>query len=180
MPPGSTSTPRRPPMVPIYDLWAHVWSRAHPLVSPSSHFLKSTLPHGTPLLQTSKRITRCVLVVAFSQTASTLTKLTLPFILEEPPVTSYVSNYISQIESGLSKLLRDAAEDCQWGNLALKDKFRIISNVFIRSSLMSAREAANLSLPVSKSSRKVISINTSPQDELTVMLKKHDVEVSKS
>lgn len=33
------------------------------------------------------------------------------FILEEYGVASYVVNYISKVESGMSKLLRDAAQD---------------------------------------------------------------------
>lgn len=53
-------------------------------------------------------------------------------------------------------------------------RMRKISNVFLNGSLMSAQEAAYflLSLSLSKSSRKVQFINTSPIEERVVMLKK--------
>ncbi|XP_026481429.1 uncharacterized protein LOC113388245 [Ctenocephalides felis] len=97
----------------------------------------------------------------------------LQFIIDEYGAISYVTNYISKIEGGLSKLLREAAADCNNNNVSVKDKFRKITNLFLNHNLMSAQEAAYhvLSLSLSKQSRKTIFINTSPSKERVHMLK---------
>lgn len=65
---------------------------------------------------------------------------------------SYIFNYISKVDFGLSKLLRQAVSETEAGNVTLRERFRKISNVFINCQLMSAQEAVylNLSLPLSK------------------------------
>ncbi|XP_026475405.1 uncharacterized protein LOC113380264 [Ctenocephalides felis] len=97
----------------------------------------------------------------------------LQFIIDEYGAISYVTNYISKIEGGLSKLLREAAADCDNNNVSVKDKFRKITNLFLNHNLMSAQEAAYhvLSLSLSKQSRKTIFMNTSPSKERVHMLK---------
>lgn len=86
----------------------------------------------------------------------------IQFILNEYAVASYIINYINKAESGLSKLLHEAVNDVNNGNYDLKAKLRRIANVFINSKVMSAQEAVYicLSLPLSKSSRDSIFINT--------------------
>ena len=100
----------------------------------------------------------------------------IQFVLEEYGLASYIINYVSKVESGLSKLLRNAAKEVEVGNISLKDKLRKIANVFLNSNLMSSQEAAYclLSLPLSKSSRQVIFINTSPRQERVAMLKRKE------
>ncbi|XP_026470005.1 uncharacterized protein LOC113373956 [Ctenocephalides felis] len=100
----------------------------------------------------------------------------LQIILDEYAVISYVTNYISKIEGGLSKLLREAAMDCDNNNKSIKEKFCAVTNVFLNSNLMSAQEAAYhvLSLSLSKQSRKTIFINTRPTTERVSMLKSID------
>jgi hypothetical protein len=97
----------------------------------------------------------------------------LQFVLEEYGIASYIINYVSKIDSGLSKLLRMAAEYVNNGNMSIKDTFRKITNVFLNSNLMYTQEAAYhcLSLPFSKSSRICYYINTSPRSERVQMLK---------
>uniref|UniRef100_A0A8D8UR91 ATP-dependent DNA helicase n=1 Tax=Cacopsylla melanoneura TaxID=428564 RepID=A0A8D8UR91_9HEMI len=97
----------------------------------------------------------------------------IQFVLEEYGLASYIVNYISKCEAGLSKLLRNASKDIESGNVTLKEKFRKIGNVFLNGSLMSAQEAVYylLCMPVSKNSRRVILINTGPQAERVGMLK---------
>ncbi|XP_059142987.1 uncharacterized protein LOC131930491 [Physella acuta] len=97
----------------------------------------------------------------------------LQFVLEEYGLASYIVKYVSKIDSGLSKILRDAASDANKGNKSVKEKFRKIANVFLNSNLMSAQEAAYhaLSMPLSKCSRKTVYINTSPRLERARMLK---------
>ncbi|GBM02705.1 hypothetical protein AVEN_32463-1 [Araneus ventricosus] len=97
----------------------------------------------------------------------------LQFVLEEYGIASYIIRYVSKVDSGLSKILRDAASDAKKGYKSIREKFRSIANVFLNSNFMPAQEAAYhlLSLPLSKCSRKVIYINTSPREERARMLK---------
>ena len=97
----------------------------------------------------------------------------LQFVIEEYGLASYIIKYVSKVDSGLSKILRDAASDANKGNKSVKEKFRSIANVFLNSNLMSAQEAAYhaLSMPLSKCSRKTVYINTSPRQERARMLK---------
>lgn len=98
------------------------------------------------------------------------------FVSEEFSLASYIINYISEVEAGLSKLSRDAANDILNGNLSIKEKFRKIANIFINGNLMSTQEAGYhaVSLALSKSSRRVIFINTSKINERICMLKKRE------
>ena len=63
---------------------------------------------------------------------------------------SYIINYISKTDAGLSKLLREAASDIEDGNITIKQKLQKIAKVFINGNLMSAQEAVYycLSLPL--------------------------------
>ncbi|XP_035223419.1 uncharacterized protein LOC118196128 [Stegodyphus dumicola] len=95
------------------------------------------------------------------------------FVLEVYGIASYIINYVGKVDAGLSKLLRDAESDVNSGNINVKEKFRKITNIFLNNNLMWAQEAAYhvLSLPLSKSSRQTIYINTSPINERALMLK---------
>ncbi|XP_031637004.1 uncharacterized protein LOC116349612 [Contarinia nasturtii] len=97
----------------------------------------------------------------------------IQFILNEYAVASYIVNYISKVDSGLSKLLRQAVADTNAGNVSLREKFRKVSNAFINGLLLSAQEAAYLclSMPLSKSSVDVVFINTGPHESRVRMLK---------
>lgn len=97
----------------------------------------------------------------------------IQFVLDPYAAAMYIVNYVAKIESGLSKLMRDAAADVEEGNNSVKDKFKRIANVFLNANLMSAQEAAYhvLSLPLSKMSRQSVYINTSPACERVLMLK---------
>ena len=82
-------------------------------------------------------------------------------------------NYVTKVESGLSKLLKDAANDITDGNISLKQKFRKIANVFINGNILSSQEAVYhaLSLPLCFSSRTLVYINTVPIQNRCRMLK---------
>ncbi|CAB0002561.1 unnamed protein product, partial [Nesidiocoris tenuis] len=97
----------------------------------------------------------------------------IQFILNPYSCASYVVNYISKSESGISKLLRQAEKDMNEGNLSIREKFRKYGNVFINGSVMSAQEACYhaLSQPISLMSRIAVFVNTSPPDERVRMLK---------
>lgn len=97
----------------------------------------------------------------------------IKFILNEYAVASYIVNYISKVDSGISKLLRQAVADSEAGNVTITQKMRKIINAFLNAIFISAQHAVylNLSIPLSKSSRKVIFINTGPKESRVRMLK---------
>ena len=97
----------------------------------------------------------------------------IQFILNPYSCISYIINYITKIDAGLSKLLRESANDILAGNMELKDRLRKIGNTFINGNVLTSQEAVYhlLSLPLTSSSRKCIYINTLPIDERYTMMK---------
>lgn len=98
----------------------------------------------------------------------------IQFVLDEYAVASYVINYVSKVEGGMSKMLREAVKDTRENkNMDHRARMRHISNVLSNGALMSAQEAAymNLSLPLVRNSRSTIFINTNPIDERVRMTK---------
>lgn len=97
----------------------------------------------------------------------------IQFVLNEFAVASYIINYISKSEAGISKLLREAVDDMNAGNVNLLTKLRKIANVFINAKIMSAQEAAyiGLSMALSKSSRETTFINTGRMDSRARLMK---------
>ncbi|XP_015597058.1 uncharacterized protein DDB_G0289917 [Cephus cinctus] len=76
-------------------------------------------------------------------------------------------------QRGLSKLLKDTAEEVKKGNYPLQQQLRSIVNVFINKTEISAQEIAYhlLGMPLSVSSRQCIYINTSPANERCHLIK---------
>lgn len=99
----------------------------------------------------------------------------IQFVVNEYAVASYIVNYLSKPEAGLFKLMREAAEEFKDGNKSLREKIRKISNVFNNATTMSAQEAVylSLSMPISKTSRVTIFINTSPMNNRVRILKQN-------
>lgn len=97
----------------------------------------------------------------------------IQFIIDQYAAVAYIVKYVSKIDAGLCKLLREAATDLKENNISLKEKFRNIAKVCLNSSLMSAQEAVYhiLSLKMVKSSRATIFINTSRMKDRVKMLK---------
>ncbi|VDI71350.1 Hypothetical predicted protein, partial [Mytilus galloprovincialis] len=73
----------------------------------------------------------------------------------------------------MSALLDQAAKEARQGNLDLKHQVRHIGNYFSNSVETSAQEATYLTLqmPLTKATRQVVFINTSPQHKRTFLLK---------
>ena len=67
-------------------------------------------------------------------------------------------------QKGMSELLRTACEETRKGNARIKQQVRDIGNKFLNNVEISAQEAAYIvvQLPMRKSSRQVVFINTSP------------------
>ncbi|OXU17423.1 hypothetical protein TSAR_004863 [Trichomalopsis sarcophagae] len=117
-----------------------------------------------------------VAINAYNLTIFTLleSNIDLQKVLDAYSVAFYMVNYVTKIEAGLSKLLREASEDIENGHVDLKQKLRKIANVFINGNILTSQEAVYhaLSLPLCISSRNVVYINTVPINQRTRMLKK--------
>ena len=103
----------------------------------------------------------------------------LQFILNPYSCISYIINYITKIDAGLSKLLRETSNDILAGNMDLKHRLRILGNTYVNGNVLTSQEAVYhlLSIPLTSSSRKCIYINTLRIDERYRMMKsKTDLE----
>jgi hypothetical protein len=89
------------------------------------------------------------------------------FVLDVYACAMYIVSYI------LSNLLRTACEEARKGNSSIKQQVRDIGNKFLNNVEISAQEAVYivLQLPMRKSSRQVVFINTSPPEDRVQLLK---------
>ena len=88
----------------------------------------------------------------------------------------YVVSYILKAQRGMSELLRKACQEASEGNLGVKQQVRDIGNKFLNGVEISAQEAVYiiLQLPMRRSSREVVFINTQVPDERVRLLKSMD------
>jgi len=88
----------------------------------------------------------------------------------------------------MSDLLRKACEEARLGNSTLKQQVRIIGNKFLNNVEVSAQEAVYLllQLPLRRSSRQVVFVNTNPPEDRVYLLRSNidqlpdDAEVAES
>lgn len=73
----------------------------------------------------------------------------------------------------MSELLREACADAKKGNNSIRQQVRDIGSKFVNNVEISAQEAVYiiLQLPMTKASRQIVFINTSPPDERVELLK---------
>ena len=85
----------------------------------------------------------------------------------------YIVSYISKAQKVMSQLLQRACEEARAGNSSIKQQVRDTGNQFLNAVEISAQEAVYivLQLPMRKSSREVIFINTTPPEERVQLLK---------
>ena len=97
----------------------------------------------------------------------------IQFVLDVYACAMYIVSYISKAQKGMSELLRQASAEARKGNSNIKQQVRDIGNIFLNSVEISAQEAVYivLQLPMKKSSRQVIFINTAPPNERVQLLK---------
>ena len=97
----------------------------------------------------------------------------IQFALDVYACAAYIVSYISKSQKGMSQLLRNACDEARAGNSSIKQQVRDIGSRFLNSVEISAQEAVYivLQLPMRKSSRQVIFINTTPPDERVQLLK---------
>ena len=100
----------------------------------------------------------------------------IQFVLDVYACAMYIVSYISKAQKGMHELLRKACEEARKGNFGIKQQVRDIGNKFLNNVEISAQEAVYilLQLPMRKSSRQVIFVNTSPPGERVHLLKHID------
>ncbi|XP_035700553.1 uncharacterized protein LOC118433080 [Folsomia candida] len=91
----------------------------------------------------------------------------IQFVLDPYACATYVVNYISKSDRGVSKILRQVSKEIREGNFSLKERLSLFANAFAKSSEVSAQEAACclLKIPMTQSSRDVTFINTNRPDD---------------
>ncbi|XP_061184994.1 uncharacterized protein LOC133193010 [Saccostrea echinata] len=104
----------------------------------------------------------------------------IQYILDPYACAMYIVSYISKSQRGMSDLLNRAAKEAREGNLDIKRQVRHIGNHFLNSVEVGAQEAAYLVLqmPMTKASRDVVFLNTSPSDDRVILIKT-DAELEK-
>ena len=97
----------------------------------------------------------------------------LQFVTSPYACGIYIVGYISKGQRGMSDLLRHACEEARKDGGSIQNQVRSIGNKFNRHVEISEQEASYLVLqmPLRKSSRGNIFINTSPQEERPFLLK---------
>ncbi|XP_060573123.1 uncharacterized protein LOC132731041 [Ruditapes philippinarum] len=97
----------------------------------------------------------------------------IQFVLDPYACAMYIVSYISKSQRGMSNLMYAAAKEARNGNLDIKRQVRHIGNVFSNSVEVSAQEAVYLVLqmPLTRSTRDVVFINTSVPNQRVQLLK---------
>ena len=97
----------------------------------------------------------------------------IQYILDTYACATYVVQYITKGTRGLSQLLKAAAKEARGNETNIKEQMKLIGNRFLNSVEISAQEAAYLALqmPLKRSSRKCVFINTSPPEDRIQLLK---------
>ena len=97
----------------------------------------------------------------------------IQFITDPFACAVYIVAYISKSQRGMSMLMDRMCKEARQENFDIRKQVRHIGNAFLNKVEIGAQEAAYLilQLPVTRSSRSVVFINTSPPEERTFLLK---------
>ena len=100
----------------------------------------------------------------------------IQYVLDVYACAMYIVSYMSKAQKGMSELLRQACEEARKGNATIKQQVRDIGTKFLNSVEISAQEAVYIlsQLPMKKSSREVVFVNTNPPEERVKLLKPMD------
>ena len=85
----------------------------------------------------------------------------------------YMLSYVTKTQKGMSAIMDRACREARQGNMDIKASVRHMGNAFLNGVETSAQEAACLvlQLPITRMSREVVFLHTSPPDERTFLLK---------
>ena len=97
----------------------------------------------------------------------------IQYVLDAYACAMYIVAYISKAQRGMSLLLDQACREARETSSDIRKQVRHIGNKFLSCVEISAQEAAYLLLqiPLTKATRQVQFINTSPADERTFLVK---------
>jgi len=108
-----------------------------------------------------------------------LANMDIQFVLDPYACAAYIVSYISKGQRGMSNLLHKACEEALAEESDIRQQVRRIGNQFLTHVEVGAQEAAYLVLqmPLRRTSRKVLFVNTTPLEDRVVMIKpKHVLE----
>ena len=102
----------------------------------------------------------------------------IQFILDVYACAIYIVSCISKAQKCMSELLQKACAEAEERNASIKQQVRDIGNKFSNSVEISAQEAVYilLQLPMRKSSRQVVFINTSPDERVELLKPINEIE----
>lgn len=106
-----------------------------------------------------------------------LANMDLQFITDMYSCVQYVLSYINKAKWGVSKA--DALDEVKNGDFSIREKLKHLANKFLNASEFSAQEAVYflLSMPLSKSSRATVFINTNrPEKRVGIVKSKQELE----
>ena len=113
---------------------------------------------------------------------ATQANMDIQYIFDVYACARYIASYVTKGQRGMSELLRKACADVRGGNTDVRQQLRHISNKFLNAVEISAQEAAYilLQLPMRKSSRQVLFVNTNmPQDRVFLLKPQHVLDSMK-
>ena len=90
----------------------------------------------------------------------------IQFVLHPFQCVSYICDYMTKSQKGVSELMQDANDEARAGNMDMKKRFRHIANVLLNAAESPIQQCCYdlLGIPITNSSRKKEFINTNPQD----------------
>ena len=97
----------------------------------------------------------------------------IQFVFDPYQCVSYICDYMTKSQKGMSELMQAATQEAREGNLELKKAVQHIGNKLINASEASAQQCACdiLQIPITNSSRAKEFINTSPIEERVSLVK---------
>jgi hypothetical protein len=104
---------------------------------------------------------------------ATRANMDIQFIMDVYACAKYIASYVTKGQRGMSELLRKACAEVRAGNGDIRQQLKHISNKFLNAVEISAQEAAYilLQLPMKKSSRQVLFVNTNMPEDRVMLLK---------
>lgn len=99
--------------------------------------------------------------------------LDIQYILDPYACAAYIVSYISKGQRGMSNLLYNACKEAKANESDIRNQVRKIGNTFLTNVEVGAQEAAYLVLqmPLKRSPRDFVFVNTNPPDDRIVLLK---------
>ena len=135
--------------------------------------IRSTLTKKTVFIRRNPKDIRCN---GFNSEILRLfrSNMDIQFIVDPYGCVHYIVNYISKSYRGVSKLIRDAIAETRKGYMDNVRRLKLIGQVFLNGSEVSAQEAVYilLSMQLTYNSRPCLFINTGERDKRTKIIKR--------